>query len=259
MKKRFLLCFIIIALTLSSCAKSPGQGAEKPVLIAHAGGAVYGYRLTNSLQALDSSYKNGFRCFELDFELTSDEQVVLIHDWDSMANRMLLSPGIRTHAQFMSSATFQNLTVLDLDMLLSWLKKHPDSRIITDVKADNLQVLEKLANAAGAQQKLFIPQIYGYEEYEKVRALGFEDVILTLYAMDTDESTLSAFVASHSLWALTIPPAELNERLTERRSAQGVTIYTHGINDLSFYEQWHSHGLYGIYTDYFYPNRFGGK
>ena len=43
---------------------SPVNDGEHPSLIAHAGGAVYGYRLTNSLEALDASYENGFRVFD---------------------------------------------------------------------------------------------------------------------------------------------------------------------------------------------------
>ena len=57
------------------------EDGEHPRLIAHAGGAVYGYRLTNSLEALDRAWEAGFRFIELDFQRTSDGEIVLIHDW----------------------------------------------------------------------------------------------------------------------------------------------------------------------------------
>jgi glycerophosphoryl diester phosphodiesterase len=53
-------------------------------LIAHAGGHIYGYKYTNSLEALENSYNNGFRFIELDFDWTQDNQIVLIHDWNGI-------------------------------------------------------------------------------------------------------------------------------------------------------------------------------
>ena len=62
--------------------------AEKPALIAHAGGAIYGFRLTNSLEALEEAYACGHRVLEVDLSLTSDGEIVLIHDWEEMALRL---------------------------------------------------------------------------------------------------------------------------------------------------------------------------
>ncbi|MBR6602599.1 MAG: hypothetical protein IKK94_01145, partial [Clostridia bacterium] len=105
---------------------SPVNDGEHPSLIAHAGGAVYGYRLTNSLEALDASYENGFRVFELDFEVTGDGEYVLLHDWESMAERMLFGEGKMTLDEFKNAEKFASLTLLSLDELLSWLSVHED-------------------------------------------------------------------------------------------------------------------------------------
>lgn len=50
--------------------------------IAHAGGAVQGKTYTNSLEALNASYKKGFRLFELDIIKTSDGEFVAAHNWN---------------------------------------------------------------------------------------------------------------------------------------------------------------------------------
>ena len=40
-----------------------------------------GYKYLNVLEALDENYSKGFRLFELDLLLTSDNYIVAAHDW----------------------------------------------------------------------------------------------------------------------------------------------------------------------------------
>ena len=49
---------------------------DKKRYIAHAGGEILGNTYTNSLEALNNSYKNGFRYFELDMIVTADNYIV---------------------------------------------------------------------------------------------------------------------------------------------------------------------------------------
>ncbi len=51
--------------------------------LAHAGGEINGQRYTNSLEALNLNYSNGFRIFEIDIITTTDGHLVCAHDWDS--------------------------------------------------------------------------------------------------------------------------------------------------------------------------------
>ena len=108
------------------------EDGEHPRLIAHAGGAIYGYRLTNSLEALDRAWEGGFRFIELDFERSSDGEIVLIHDWEAMAERLLGAEGQRRKADFLAADALAGLTLLDLAGLLDWLGAHPGCQIITD-------------------------------------------------------------------------------------------------------------------------------
>ena len=54
-----------------------------PKYIAHAGGGIGGASYTNSRDAFDANYRRGFRFFETDLNWTSDDQLVLIHDWEA--------------------------------------------------------------------------------------------------------------------------------------------------------------------------------
>ena len=255
-KYKWLIVLLVFGLLLSigaGCAKADGH----PQLIAHAGGGIYGYRLTNSREAMDEAYDNGFTYIELDFDVTSDGHVVLIHGWFSLVERLLNKQGQLTVEEFTNSDTFLDLTLMTLDDLLDWLKKHPEVSIITDVKSeDNLAVLEQIAAQAGNQVSRFIPQIYDFEQYERVGAMGYSRIILTLYRMNPELETLKEFAASHKLWAVTVDQSRLTEELLGAITSTGPAVYAHTVNDLSFFEGWHEKGLTGIYTDYFQPNHW---
>lgn len=232
---------------------APDSDGEHPSLIAHAGGAVYGYRLTNSLEALENSYANGFRVFELDFEMTNDGKYVLLHDWESMAGRMLFGEGKRSFDEFKSADKFASLTLLDLEGILAWLSEHNDCYIVTDAKCGNEPFLSELYKASGELAERFIPQAYSYDEYEMAKNIGFERVILTLYGMNDTEESLFTFAESKKPWAITIPASVITETIVSRLAELGIYTYAHTVNDLSFFEEWRDFGLYGIYTDYFCP------
>lgn len=264
-----LLCAVSLLAVCCGCepagGKVPSSASSDPArqeaaeidsaeeqLVAHAGGAVYGYRRTNSEEALDNAYRNGFRYIELDFERTSDGESVLIHDWAGMAARIFGTEGQRTLKEFKEEDTFMDLTLMDLGDLNRWLGRHPDCRIITDIRADNLSVLREIRKTCKETAGRFIPQAYSYEEYYEISAEGYEDIILTLYSM-TDDSGLLDFAAEERPWAITIPEEKLDEQTLRRLSDLNIRTFAHTINTLDVWEKWHEKGLSGIYTDYFMP------
>lgn len=254
-----LLAMLLVAIGVLFWSRSTVQIdlEEHPQLIAHAGGEIYGYRLTNSREAIDNAYESGFRYMELDFDLTTDDQVVLIHGWEGMCNRLFGEPGQRSLADFQNADTFMDLTLMTLEDLTGWLKKHPNVSIITDVKNENnISVLTKIREQCGEYADCFIPQIYEYGQYETVKNLGYQRIILTLYRMNADYEELGHFVQEHDLWAVTMSESIVSEELLEAVNAGETAVYCHSVNDLSFFETWHEKGVTGIYTDYFTPNHW---
>ena len=236
------------------------EDGEHPKLIAHAGGAVYGYRLTNSLDALNHSYEEGFRFIEVDLNKTSDGELVLIHDWDSVSQRMLGRTGPCTLQEFQDCTVMAGMTLLTMADLLDWLADHPDCNIITDIKyEDNCAMLEMLAEQAGDQISQFIPQVFTYEEYDKIQEMGYDRVILTMYHlygknMKTDE--LIQFARDKAPWAVTISESRLNQALLTALVDESVAVYAHTVNTVDAVDKWADYGLTGIYTDYFTPSHW---
>ena len=89
---------------------------------------------SNSLEALEHSYENGFRLLELDFSWTCDGELVCVHDWNAFYGR-ILDTDSPTLAQFeaVRDSTY-GFTSLTLDHLIAWLREHPGVSIVTDIK-----------------------------------------------------------------------------------------------------------------------------
>ena len=54
-------------------------------VIAHGGGAYKGYETTNSVEALNHSIRSGYKYIELDMDLSADDRIIMLHDWDRTA------------------------------------------------------------------------------------------------------------------------------------------------------------------------------
>ncbi|MFW8567199.1 glycerophosphodiester phosphodiesterase family protein, partial [Orrella sp. 11846] len=101
--------------------------------IAHAGGELDGHRYTNSLEALDHSYRNGYRLFELDFIKTSDNHFVTSHDWILWRTQTGYEDSIPpTLAEFKKQKILGKYTGISMHDLNLWFVEHPDAILVSD-------------------------------------------------------------------------------------------------------------------------------
>jgi len=101
--------------------------------IAHAGGKIEGYTYTNSLEALNLSYKIGFRLFELDIIKTADSVYVAAHEWEHWQEMTGYKGEIPPNrATFKQQQILEKYTPLDIDDINDWFKDHPDAILVTD-------------------------------------------------------------------------------------------------------------------------------
>lgn len=188
-------------------------------LIAHAGGGTPERSYTNSMEAIEASYRRGHRIFEIDFVKLPFLPLRRGHEWGDA----LWSP------------------VKELRPLLDWMRQHPGTYLVTDIKTDNVGALRILAQEAGPLRARIIPQIYQPSEFEKVVPLGFHKPIFTLYR--NKDPNWKAFVNSADLFAVTVPIQWLDR-------AQGVRkpIYVHTVNEPQLPQN-----VGGLYTDCLVP------
>lgn len=218
----------------------------EPVYIIHACGMIDGVAGTNSLEALCSAYDHGYRIVEIDFNATSDGRLVCIHDWGIGAPL--------SYEEFLKTRPGGRFTPLDAGLLAEFMHGHPDLRVVTDVKDDNVSALRRLAEEYPELRDSFIVQIYSEDELQPVREAGFGSVIYTLYALTWNEKTdaerIAAFAKENKLFGVTFSSELTNvEGFVRTLAGSGIPIFTHTVNDASEVRREMRMGVCGFYTD----------
>ena len=226
-----------------------------PMFIAHAGGGYKKQAYTNSIDALNHNYSLGHRVFEIDFNWTSDAELVGIHDWgDSYAGlfnqHTKAAPSLK---EFKSLKMHNGQTQITLVSLDNWLSKHPDASIVTDVRWRNVEALKLMAKQMKHTLKQVIPQMYHPTNYETLKSIGYKDIIFTLYATKLSADQIIEFSTKNSLYAVTIHPSkESFNKIIKALSESNVFSYVHTFNTLSEVKSYLSQGVNGVYTDFLY-------
>ncbi|MBR5538634.1 MAG: hypothetical protein IKU61_01915 [Clostridia bacterium] len=228
-----------------------------PREILHAGGALGSYTGTNSLDALNNSHYRGHRFYELDFLLSSDGVPVALHDWTGSYSAALSKDPI-TAKEFSEIKILGQFTSLTADSLEFWLRMHPDTYVITDVKDDNIAALRYFSENYPHIIPRIIPQIYHYDEYASVRAMGFSNIIFTLYSLPTYEDKVDrtaynvAFAEKNSILAVTISVELVDSHpyLIKKYVDADIPLYVHTVNDSAKKQSLFESGVTGVYTDF---------
>jgi glycerophosphoryl diester phosphodiesterase len=245
---------LLCALVLFSAGGPIAEAAISPsTFIAHAGGGLENHTYTNSLEALDFNYGKGFRFFEVDFSWTSDRELVAIHDWQGDLKRRFHLPEkhrIPTRKEFLNLEPTNGLTQLSLAGVLEWAREKGDAFIVTDIKKKNSRALEEIFREKPEFVQYLIPQVYSYAEYKKVKKMGYEKIILTLYRMRVFPPELVRFCAMEKPFAVTMPLSLAGSGLAELLEPENIYVYAHTVNDLKLYMELRKKGVSGIYTDY---------
>lgn len=239
-----------INISFQSEANTPS--AQRIQRIAHAGGGFNGLTYTNSIDALNLNAPN-YDLFEIDFSFTSDGELVCIHDWEISAKRAFglkfsEAPSIGQFQELVNNNRhFKNCTV---NTLAEWLNNNSNKKIVTDVKEDNLAALSIIAKKIPNFSERIIPQIYQPEEFEKVKNLGYKQIIWTLYRFEGNEEKILNSVKNMNLYAVTMAP-HLVESMLARKLLDEFKIqsYVHTINSQDEFDKYLKLGIQEIYTD----------
>ena len=256
-----LLFFAVRPVTLSAGAEVDNLrkkiGENKYII--HAGGALKTRTgdevfYTNSVDALQSMYNAGNRFCEIDMRETSDGVLICAHgDETYLANGSDL-PADSESTAFISGRLFDEFQPMTVEMLVAFMREHPDLYIITDAQGDNLEISRQLARTWPDLQDRFIVQIYHESEYAPIREMGFQNLIYTLYRADDEERNLwkiAHFAETHELVGITIQKEQFHSIKNRIAMAHcGVPFMFHTVdNTAEIDEMLKKPWVIGIYTN----------
>ena len=256
-KRIFAVPILVMAFNFIAAADGGTTGFQA-LRIAHAGGGLEKKTYTNSYQALDANIENGFRYFEIDFTFTSDDQLVCLHDWKSNFKR---SFGFETEHR-LSLEEFQKLaeentkfTNCTLTGLAGWMVENPVALIVTDVKEDNLKALKRIHEVLPDADTRVIPQVYDPVNFEEIHAMGFEQIIWTLYRYSgSDYQVIHWLDEWPSKVAVTMPKEWATSALPKAVKSRGIPTYVHTVNNPEEMRKLLTEfGITEIYTDFLAP------
>jgi len=270
MKIRITAFFLLAAMFLVSCSGGDGYKDSRNArdiasidTIVHAAGELWGYDTqgtwrsflgSNSLEGLENCAEQGVRAVELDFNFTSDGKLVGIHNWSpEYADNIEMGVPL-TYDEFMDSEIFWNFTPIDTSDVCDFLKNNEDTYIVTDIKDRFFEALSVIMSDCGEYADRIIVQIYETEQYDEVRRLGFDNVILTLYMLPWEEKTdadfLIEFEKDHPLVAFTFAASLCDEKeFLDAMLASDVPLFIHTVNGAEERQKYLDMGIDGIYTD----------
>jgi glycerophosphoryl diester phosphodiesterase len=209
------------------------------------------------LEALDCNFKRGFEFFEIDFSWTADNQLVCIHDWKETFSRFFAfsiteKPTLETFKFLVRNVSKYHICTLS--DLADWMKKHPNTRLITDVKSDNIKALQLISKTIDDFSFRVIPQIYQPNEYEIAKKLGYKNIIWTLYKFNGSNNKVIELIDSFNLFAVTMPQIRAKENLGNVLKRKGIPTYVHTINSIEKVNEYvNNYGISEIYTDFLPP------
>lgn len=192
LKNILIICSLTSFITLK--AEIPSFG-----LIAHACGITpEGDLYTNSKEALLRSLEMGYKFIEVDLAITSDSQVVALHDWylynTLFTDNEALDETPHTLNDFLNSKYYGEYTTMSLTDVLE-IVKDKDVIIVTDKVSDPV-IIDKYFSEF--KDRLLI-EAFSLDDYNELKRLGYTPMFSQwLHSADWIAETLENMVDGHA-------------------------------------------------------------
>lgn len=238
-------------------------------VVGHAAG---GYRLpnsiypyTNSLESIVQNYELGYRVSEIDLNLTSDDNLALVHDWDFGGYEIV--PTVDEWKQGgLNNPIMPETTGIVIDDLFRLMAINKDMFIITDTKSFELseedtikqfQIMVNKSKKYGSDViNRVIPQIYNEEMYSTIKQVyDFPSIVYTMYANNDSDDVVVEFIKDKpDIKVITTHESRATEEFISKLKAYDKEIFAHTVNDQNTFIQHLNAGHSGVYTDYLTPS-----
>lgn len=239
----------------------PVAAAPYPIILAHRGGS--DEAVENSFAAFRRLRDLGFRYIETDVQVTSDGEVVVIHD-DTL-DRCYGQPGKVSDYTWEEIQEFRNEADEVMPRLVDVLTEMPDMYFNIDAKSE--EVVGPLLDAleeTGASERVMVAS-FSEKRLEKVRAqadpslstsLGVSAIVRLLLASETVSNAESWHVPGprHGVRAAQVPEKNKGVRVVSPRfvataHTAGLAVHVWTVNDREQMERLLDWGVDGIVTD----------
>ncbi|MFK8056461.1 MAG: sulfatase-like hydrolase/transferase [Saprospiraceae bacterium] len=220
--------------------------------IAHAGGTIKGFNYTNSIEAMDRSYKNGVRLFEIDFRESSDKQLVAVHDWPGWSKMTGYEGEAPVSKEvFLQQKLYGEFTPMSVDEINQWFAAHTDAVLVTDKITD----ADRFTKEFDYPDRLMM-ELFNMKQVRAAVKAGVKYPMASQFIMkDLDQAKID------QLKAMGVGHVGLSRRIIPFSSKRlkllkdnGIKVYAFLINhdvgyDEEYVVKYEMDYIYGIYAD----------
>ena len=233
-------------------------------LMAHALGAHKGKCYTNTLEAFEHSYEEGYRYFEVDVALTAEDELVLSHGWsekECKVTGMKYKPEFEhmTREQF-KKQTISGMHVMDLSDLKGIMNQYPDTYFEIDFHRTDAAKKVKVLLEEFAGQEALLDRLLIQAENRKIFAeidgvYHFLNVQLILgkeWLEKLEEGI--AFAFEHGIETIAMRHAYFEESAVRILKEAGLNVMAYTLkDDVSRAKELLTMGVNTICTDFVRP------
>lgn len=233
--------------------------------IAHAMGGIDQKTYTNSLEAFERNYKNGYRVFEADIAMTLDNEPVLLHAWGG-ATELGLPKAWEGKAVRYSDFKDQKIhgvyTTLSFRDLCEKMKENKDMYSVIDLKTDakeSREIYKKLVSIAkevdASVLDRMIPQIYDENMYDAIMdTYEFKSMIYSLYKQEElNAKDIIDFSYEHGIKVVVIEGNKFNKKFVEELYERDIMVYMNTYNSAEEISYYTKYGVKGFFSDFINP------
>ncbi|QMU63871.1 MAG: sulfatase-like hydrolase/transferase [Flavobacteriaceae bacterium] len=219
--------------------------------IAHAGGKIGNYTYTNALEALNSSYQNGLRLFELDIIKTKDQKFVAAHDWDHWAEITNYKGSLPvTESEFLKHPLRGKYTPMNMERINKWFLEHPDAILVTDKINTPKEFSEQFTD-----KKRLMMELFSWEAVKEGIAAGIKPVVSQSVLENLGSGAVEK-LKKNNIRHIAVSRTFIagNMDVLKRLKAHNIKVYAYHLNfspgkDEKYVTKYEMDAIYGVYAD----------
>lgn len=224
---------------------------------AHALGNYRGFTYLNCKEALEHSYKTGFRFFEVDIQLTSDGHFVAYHLWTQVdADNLFIPFNVQTpvpdlktflNYRYLTNVFPTGLTPLTLENIFDFMKKYSDITVMFDfltgyVDRDNPELMQNFASKFTDREIIgrSVVETYSLNNARYLYEAGYPNVQPWIDMPENSEKgfqtieEILSFIKKYNIKNVSMSSIRIKNHPTDLKSLHkaGVRVFSPGWNSV---------------------------
>lgn len=222
------------------------------------------YAYSNCLEGLQQTLDRGYKFIETDLILTSDNQLVAMHNWDE---KSYINVGIErdnnnpvmTREQFLNTKIQGKYTTIDVTTIINAMKDNNDLLFELDLRTLDGDTATKTAKAivkAFGKDKSLTDRLLvqvGSEEMHKAinKVYNFKYYQYFIHKAELkDIDTVIKYCKDNDIVSVAIKYDYLTDALLQKFKENGISVLVHTVDDSKIAKEWVDKGVDMICTNF---------